>query len=1235
MTIKTLLIDDDRSLLEQADIFLERITKEIEVQTVSSADKALEVIDEKNFDIIVSDYQMPNKDGLEFLEELREERESEIPFIMFTGKGREEVAMKALNLGANRYIQKGGDPKSQYGLLSKAIVKEVDHHRSEKKYKTVVENTNEVLYIFKDGEFLFVNDKAAEVTGYSKEELTDMNIWSLLHPDDREKVKRLEENRESDTKGPLEYETKIVTKGGDTKYLQVAVSPIDYNGQKALLGSATDVTERKRKGRKLKKNKSWLDQIIESSSVPLFVIDEDHQVTHWNKSLENLTDIDKEGVVGTEDPWIAFYEEERPVLADLVLNDASEEEIGRWYGDRFKRSSVLENAYEAEYYYPQMGDDGRWLFFTAAPLKDSEGKRIGAIETLQDITERKNVKGNFNKSEKKFSNIFENLGDPVIVKKLRGKDEGDILDANMAMSDLLGYSSDELVGMNVYEDIIIGGLEELSWEEVKERLKEGNRTEFTVKKKRKDGSGIWVEVVAVPMEYEGEDAVLAVNRDVTERKERENKIRERVKELDCLYTISNLTQKQDMTVERLLQEVVENIPPGFSYPEDTYARITFDGRFYETERFEEGTQNLSQDFSTEYGQGKLEVYVDRERDIFLKREKELLESITIHLENFIERKESQQELERIEWMLSKKEVASTAGKDSASYQDQGYGDLTDLNDDGIILQSLGEDILKDITSEYLDLLETSSAIYEKNGDYAFGIFSSGWCKFMDRQSRKLCDTEDNAEALNSGEWLCHESCWTDCSKKAIAIEEPVDIECDGGIRLYAVPIYAGGEVIGAIDFGYGTPPKDSEKLQELAEKYDVDYEDLVYKANKYNPRPDFIVEMAKNRLHASARLIGTLVERKQAEEQLNKSKKKIKELYDASSIISGIGDFEELYDEVIDIANKILDFDACTIFIEEKGKLIVKASTETELVDDFEMPLDQGVAGKTYRNNKSYLTRDITEETDADPTDSELRSGVSVPIANLGVFQAESYEVGYYDQEDLEIAELLVSHIEEAVQRMKIEEREEFLHSLLRHDVSNKNQVIQGYLELMENQDVPEEFEELVDKAQCAVKDNADMIEKIRKLREIEQEEEIGEIDVSSKIHEGLLSHRDQMREKGINLNVDVNDCKVKGGSLLEEMFSNLVENSIQHSGCDKIKIHSQVDEDKCIVTVEDDGKGITDEMKKQIFDKGFKSGKNAGTGLGLYMVKKIAESYGGSVEVRVSDLGGTRFEIRLKKFDT
>ena len=232
-----------------------------------------------------------------------------------------------------------------------------------------------------------------------------------------------------------------------------------------------------------------------------------------------------------------------------------------------------------------------------------------------------------------------------------------------------------------------------------------------------------------------------------------------------------------------------------------------------------------------------------------------------------ERRLAEVALQQIEWMLAKKPSISANGH-VESTDDQGYGDLTALNRGGLIASAIDKHVLRGIASEYLGLLDTSSAIYEKNGDYAFGIFSSLWCRLMDRASHKLCNTDDNAQALASGKWLCHESCWTDCSKRAIDTGAPVDIECNGGIRLYSVPILAGEEVIGAINFGYGDPPRDPEKLRAIARSYALDYEKLSREASAYNTRPAFIIEMAKQRLQVSARLIGVLVERKRAEEAL-------------------------------------------------------------------------------------------------------------------------------------------------------------------------------------------------------------------------------------------------------------------------------------------------------------------------------------------------------------------------------
>lgn len=169
------------------------------------------------------------------------------------------------------------------------------------------------------------------------------------------------------------------------------------------------------------------------------------------------------------------------------------------------------------------------------------------------------------------------------------------------------------------------------------------------------------------------------------------------------------------------------------------------------------------------------------------------------------------------------------------------------------------------------MLDTSAAIYEKDGRYALGLFASSWCQFMDQASRDLCNTADNEEALRCGKWLCHESCWQKAALKAINTGKSADVKCAGGIHLYATPIRSGGEIIGAINFGYGDPPRDQATLKKLASKFKVPLQELSERAHSYKSRPNFIIELAKQRLEVSAALIGEIVERKQIQQALQES----------------------------------------------------------------------------------------------------------------------------------------------------------------------------------------------------------------------------------------------------------------------------------------------------------------------------------------------------------------------------
>jgi|GEM_PF-174140 len=170
--------------------------------------------------------------------------------------------------------------------------------------------------------------------------------------------------------------------------LQLAMKQVELT-QKKLLES-----EHKRAEASKRNMAQLLSQIIDGDPVPTFVIDANHRVTHWNKACAVISGLSASDMVGTLDHWKAFYPECRPVMADLIVNGSLEEQFQTYYQNGFRRSSVVAGAFEGESFFPNLGERGRWLFFTAAPLYSAEGERIGAIETLQDVTERHRAEEN-------------------------------------------------------------------------------------------------------------------------------------------------------------------------------------------------------------------------------------------------------------------------------------------------------------------------------------------------------------------------------------------------------------------------------------------------------------------------------------------------------------------------------------------------------------------------------------------------------------------------------------------------------------------------------------------------------------------------------------------------------------------------------------------------------------------------------------------------------------------------
>jgi PAS domain S-box-containing protein len=192
-----------------------------------------------------------------------------------------------------------------------------------------------------------------------------------------------------------------------------------------------------------------LSAFLDSSPVATYVIDSEHVVRYWNKACEHMTGIHAASIVGTRDQWKPFYAQARPVLADLIVSQKPPSEFLPHYQEKCRPSSLVSGSYEAEDFFPGIGEHGIWLLFSAAPLHDGEGRIVGAIETLQDITSQKNTEQHLQRVrvalEQQVSDRLAQLAEDIQKRK---DTEAELLRRNkelMELNDKLSKAQEQLV----------------------------------------------------------------------------------------------------------------------------------------------------------------------------------------------------------------------------------------------------------------------------------------------------------------------------------------------------------------------------------------------------------------------------------------------------------------------------------------------------------------------------------------------------------------------------------------------------------------------------------------------------------------------------------------------------------------------------------------------------------------------------------------------------------------------
>ncbi|MDD1697037.1 MAG: PAS domain S-box protein, partial [Methanoregula sp.] len=180
-----LYVDDEPMLLELAKIFLEQ-TGDFRVDTLTSAPAALDILGRTSYDCIISDYQMPVMDGIVFLKTVRS-RGNALPFIIFTGKGREDVVIEALNSGADFYLQKGGDPKAQFAELAHKIRQAIEIRRAQKTMQDLVQGAPIPEFVIDAGHrVIFWNRALEEYSGITASDIVGTtDHWKAFYPNPR------------------------------------------------------------------------------------------------------------------------------------------------------------------------------------------------------------------------------------------------------------------------------------------------------------------------------------------------------------------------------------------------------------------------------------------------------------------------------------------------------------------------------------------------------------------------------------------------------------------------------------------------------------------------------------------------------------------------------------------------------------------------------------------------------------------------------------------------------------------------------------------------------------------------------------------------------------------------------------------------------------------------------------------------------------------------------------------
>ena len=522
--ISVLCVDDEPSLLTITRKILER-SGNLAVSTAASAAEAIELLSKASYDAIVSDYLMPEMDGIAFLKHIRAGGDR-TPFIIFTGKGREEVVIEALNSGADFYLQKGGDPKAQFAELANKITYAVGRRRaeqalaeSEERYRSVSTVISDIAFscIREDGGYYRIDWMTGAVqraTGYTSEEVIAIGCWRhIVHPDD---LDTFDANILSLLPGETaDCQLRIITRDGGTRWLAVSTRAVSETGARTrIYGGCRDITGAKIASDELRISHDRLEGAMEAGDIAWWEMDCLTGAVTFSAR--------KAAMLGYPPEKFSHYTD-----FTALLHPDDHERAMQAMRDHLDGYAP---RYEVEYRIRAADGTYRWFSDTGGVTeRDDAGNPAKVTGLVGNITGRKQAAAALDESEERYRIITENMTETISILDLSFR----FTYVSPSITALRGYSVEEAMGQSL-EEVLTPEcipIAKQAFGAAMQQEASGNPVQAVTldfEEYRKDGSTIWVNnTMTFLRDSAGKArAILIVSRDITQQRKAEAALQE-------------------------------------------------------------------------------------------------------------------------------------------------------------------------------------------------------------------------------------------------------------------------------------------------------------------------------------------------------------------------------------------------------------------------------------------------------------------------------------------------------------------------------------------------------------------------------------------------------------------------------------------------------------------------------------------------------------------------------------